>query len=278
MRTTAFFPFYWLLVCMAFAQPPDLQMHQSTEATRQRGGFSLGLQHEQSTPLDENVNLRHSNIDIVTFCMDTLFGYETICSWWDVFNPFSPEDNFTVDVARIHATPEHLTQYYWNIFVPERSPADPDPGNPNFSNALYDALTIQGDPYGSARIFPVTVDAGLGTEDFLFLARAYDDSIHFVSVDPHLIPVTHGLHVTVTCYPNPSNAKTIISLALPHASKVSLAVYDIMGHEVCALYEGMLEAGEQRYAFDGSLLPSGIYFARLDAGTFSQTKKLMLLK
>jgi hypothetical protein len=57
-----------------------------------------------------------------------------------------------------------------------------------------------------------------------------------------------------------------------------LRVFDLLGCEVAVLKSGFAEAGSHRATFDGSGLASGIYFARLDAGAFSQTKKLVLLK
>ena len=55
-------------------------------------------------------------------------------------------------------------------------------------------------------------------------------------------------------------------------------MFDLLGREVAVLKDGFVEAGTYHLMFDGSGLASGIYFARLDAGKFSQTKKLMLLK
>jgi photosystem II stability/assembly factor-like uncharacterized protein len=79
-------------------------------------------------------------------------------------------------------------------------------------------------------------------------------------------------------YPNPFNPSTTIAYDLPKAGRVSLRVFDLLGREVAVLKDGFVEAGSHRVTFDGSSLASGIYFARLDAGAFSQTKKLMLLK
>lgn len=79
-------------------------------------------------------------------------------------------------------------------------------------------------------------------------------------------------------YPNPFNASTTITYDLPNASRVSLRVSDLLGREMTVLKDGFAEAGSHRVMFDGSRLTSGIYFVRLDAGKFSQTKKLMLLK
>jgi endonuclease/exonuclease/phosphatase family metal-dependent hydrolase len=82
----------------------------------------------------------------------------------------------------------------------------------------------------------------------------------------------------MTCYPNPFNAATTISYDFPRAGCVSVRIFDQLGQEVTVLRDGFSEAGSHRVTFDGSRLASGIYFARLDAGKFSQTKKLMLLK
>jgi hypothetical protein len=57
-----------------------------------------------------------------------------------------------------------------------------------------------------------------------------------------------------------------------------LQIFDPLGQKVTVPKDGFSEAGSHRITFDGSGLASGIYFARLDAGAFSQTKKLMLLK
>jgi hypothetical protein len=80
------------------------------------------------------------------------------------------------------------------------------------------------------------------------------------------------------CYPNPFNSSTTIAYYLPKAGHVSLRVFDLLGCEVAVLKDGFVEAGTHRAIFDGTNLATGVYFARLDAGKFSQTKKLMLLK
>jgi photosystem II stability/assembly factor-like uncharacterized protein len=82
----------------------------------------------------------------------------------------------------------------------------------------------------------------------------------------------------ISSYPNPFNPSTTIAFDLPTASHISLRVFDLLGREVAVLTDGFVEAGTHRTTFDGSKLTSGIYFVRLDAGKFSQTQKLMLLK
>ena len=79
-------------------------------------------------------------------------------------------------------------------------------------------------------------------------------------------------------YPNPFNPTTTIRFATPQRGRVALRVFDILGREVGALVNGELEAGSHQVTFDASKLSSGVYFYRLHAGTFTATKKLVLMK
>jgi hypothetical protein len=79
-------------------------------------------------------------------------------------------------------------------------------------------------------------------------------------------------------YPNPFNPSTAISYDLPIAGRVTMKVYDVLGREVATLVDGFVEAGHHRETFDASRYTSGVYFYRLTAGDFTQTKKLLLLK
>ncbi|MCS7013210.1 MAG: T9SS type A sorting domain-containing protein [Chloroherpetonaceae bacterium] len=79
-------------------------------------------------------------------------------------------------------------------------------------------------------------------------------------------------------YPNPFNPTTMIGYSLPVASEVSLKVYDMLGREVATLVSGRQAAGEYQVSFTATGLSSGIYFYRLQAGNFVETKKMMLVK
>ena len=79
-------------------------------------------------------------------------------------------------------------------------------------------------------------------------------------------------------YPNPFNPTTVIKYSVPMASRVTLKVYNILGSEVATLVNGEKAVGNYSVTFNGSNLASGIYFYQLKAGSFVQTKKLVLMK
>jgi predicted GH43/DUF377 family glycosyl hydrolase len=79
-------------------------------------------------------------------------------------------------------------------------------------------------------------------------------------------------------YPNPFNPETVIRYTLPRRSHVSLGVYDILGQQVADLVHGEVEAGTNEIRFDGTGLASGVYFYRIEAGSFTETKRLLLVK
>jgi len=79
-------------------------------------------------------------------------------------------------------------------------------------------------------------------------------------------------------YPNPFNPATTIYFSIPLNSFVSLKIYDDLGREVSILVSENLSAGIYARRWNAKNLPSGIYFYRLQAGSFSETKKLILLK
>jgi len=79
-------------------------------------------------------------------------------------------------------------------------------------------------------------------------------------------------------YPNPFNPSTTIRYELPTSSTVMLNVYDILGREVAVLVNETQKPGTYELRFDGSKLASGVYFYRLQAGSFVQTKRLLILR
>jgi beta-glucosidase len=79
-------------------------------------------------------------------------------------------------------------------------------------------------------------------------------------------------------YPNPFNPTTVISFSLNASQNVSLKVYDVLGREVKTLLNGFTAAGTYNINFDGSGLPSGIYFYKIQTEKFAKTMKMILMK
>jgi hypothetical protein len=79
-------------------------------------------------------------------------------------------------------------------------------------------------------------------------------------------------------YPNPFNPTTRIKFDLPKSSHVLLRVFDLLGQEKTTLVDKELSSGYHEIEFDAGNLPSGIYFYRLEAEGFIQTKKMILVR
>jgi len=79
-------------------------------------------------------------------------------------------------------------------------------------------------------------------------------------------------------YPNPFNPTTVFSFYLPVSSKVKLTVYDLLGREVARVVDEVKLPGLYKITWDASTLTSGVYFYKLEAGTFTAVKKAILLK
>jgi len=79
-------------------------------------------------------------------------------------------------------------------------------------------------------------------------------------------------------FPNPFNPNTVIRYQLPVVSDVLLKIYDVQGREVRTLVNERMGAGTYEVRFDGSGLPSGVYFYQMTAENYSETKKMLLIK
>ena len=79
-------------------------------------------------------------------------------------------------------------------------------------------------------------------------------------------------------YPNPFNPATIISFSIPGSEFVQLKIYDMLGTEINTLLNEYMQAGNYQIELDASNLPGGVYFYKIISGSFSDTKKMILLK
>ena len=79
-------------------------------------------------------------------------------------------------------------------------------------------------------------------------------------------------------YPNPFNPTTNIKFDIQKTSPTKLLIYDALGREVATLVNEELKAGSYQVDWDGSNYTSGVYFYRIQAGDYLETKKMLMLK
>ncbi|HSD64567.1 MAG TPA: T9SS type A sorting domain-containing protein, partial [Ignavibacteriaceae bacterium] len=79
-------------------------------------------------------------------------------------------------------------------------------------------------------------------------------------------------------YPNPFNPTTLIQYSIPADQHVALNVYNLLGQKVMTLVDGMQKSGQHEVNFNASNLASGVYFYKLEAGTQSSIRKMILMK
>ncbi len=115
-------------------------------------------------------------------------------------------------------------------------------------------------------------------DKFNRLFAATDSGIFVVDMSSESSDSIAYTFYLVQNYPNPFNPSTIISYHLLASSVVSLKVYDVLGREVETLVNERQNSGSHSVIFNACNLPSGVYFYRLQAGAFTQTKKMILMK
>ena len=114
-----------------------------------------------------------------------------------------------------------------------------------------------------------------GTKDDLWILRLDSENPSGLEDTGFNTPEQYKLSQN---YPNPFNPSTTINFTIPYASFVSLKVFNSLGQEIESLVAKDLNAGTYNYNWDAKGLTSGIYFYKLQAGDFIETKKMILLK
>jgi len=141
----------------------------------------------------------------------------------------------------------------------------------NFRFGDYSGACI--DPLGNGRVWVFSMTNK---------ASNWGSGIGYISTTPigitrigELVPDKYTLEQN---YPNPFNPATMISYSLPSNSNVSLIIYNSLGQEVTSLVNTYQKAGNYKVDFDASSMSSGVYFYKLSAGDYTETKKMTLIK
>jgi len=249
----------------------------------------------------------------------TLSYTDTVVSWtsWQgggggFANEFIAPDWLTITQFQGNILSDGTPGYYF--IMPADANGNPDENNilwadtANFADtgwvtlAVDDVVIPAGDKFFAAILSGGTgisfgVDQSLplcrrGWENTGTYASSRDRSIQDICIrvvcDEHVgiddqagsLPLDFNLKQN---YPNPFNANTEITFDLSASSRVSLAVYNIVGQEIKQLIDGNLQAGSHSVAWNGTTnggesVSSGVYFYRLDTADKTQTKRMVLLK
>ncbi len=118
------------------------------------------------------------------------------------------------------------------------------------------------------------IGMGSGDKEFGYCVRCIKDN-NTNEIQKEGLPYKFDLFQN---YPNPFNPITIIKFSLPQSKFVTIRVYDLMGRQVFTPVNDKRGPGMHEIEFNGSFLVSGIYFYKIQAGEFSQTRKMILLK
>jgi len=132
---------------------------------------------------------------------------------------------------------------------------------------------FRGEPETHYGFFAMSIDRVGNVEPGKTQAEAFTPGT--VSASEIDLPQVFALHAN---YPNPFNPVTVIPFDLPEDAHVRLSVYDILGRRVQTLVSGDLQAGRHTRNFDAARLSSGTYLVRLEAGSFTSTRKILLVK
>jgi hypothetical protein len=115
------------------------------------------------------------------------------------------------------------------------------------------------------------------TNSWKFAQQALGTSLKKENLDDDNanLPTEYGIEQN---YPNPFNPSTEIRYQLPENNFVTIEVFDILGSKITTLVNGEMEAGYHSVTWNAGNLASGVYFYKIQSGSFSAIKKLMLLK
>ncbi|MBI5472136.1 MAG: PQQ-binding-like beta-propeller repeat protein [Ignavibacteriae bacterium] len=183
------------------------------------------------------------------------------------FDAYSPTSRQVFAAVRRHTSPYNSYGYWGWIQL-----------TPNWAHYVRDfgAADFSGMTTTDTRLQFYFVYACAPGDDYYF------DNVELVQLlskegeeEQQTVPTAYALDQN---YPNPFNPTTTIRFHIPNDGHVSLKVYDLLGRKVATIVDEVRDAGSYEQVFDSSSLASGMYLYRLQAGSFSNVKKMIILK
>lgn len=276
---------------VAVSMSPTLRWCASAEATSYR--LQLSTDSTFSTTTVDQSEIRDTSISVSGLLNDTTYYWRVRASNGGGTSAYSAVWSFRTAAAAL-ATPTHVfppnratgistnPTLRWNAFVGATSYRLQVATDSTFSASIVDRSAISDTSYQVGGLFD-------GTLYYWHVKATYTGGTTVFST-PWSFRTTGSTSVEHTSspaptdyalsqnYPNPFNPSTVISYQLRAADHVSLKVYNMLGQEVATLVDGIQEAGFKSITFNARTLPSGVYFCRLQAGTFVQNKKMLLVR
>jgi len=183
---------------------------------------------------------------------------------WDVYSPTDASNDAATDSTRWRMTARS------GFDTPVTGDVDGSFLNLNLGKVIIDAW--------SSQVFTVAYMYSTSLAGLQSVATAAEARFNGATSVHQVNTTVPGNYALKQNYPNPFNPSSTIEFQIAKETQVSLKVYNMLGQEVATLVNEKLAAGHYTSRFDGNRLASGVYFYRLAAGSFTQTRQMLLLK